>query len=174
MSTQFEKKVIENLNKFRENPQSIIHSIEVYRKGLSRIKSKDPLLQEIDKYLLVLQKMKPVPKLTLNEELTKIAQNEVKKFCLNQDYKYYQVGNELKNIIPDYYLTENPALLADIGSDDPNNQIVKLLLNKIDKKKKGRSFITDPFYTQVGIALQIFEEENYIILIFANNGLKKF
>ena len=62
--------------------------------------------------------MKPVPKLTLNEELTKIAQNEVKKFCLNQDYKYYQVGNELKNIIPDYYLTENPALLADIGSDD--------------------------------------------------------
>ena len=80
--------------------------------------------------------MKPVPKLTLNEELTKIAQNEVKKFCLNQDYKYYQVGNELKNIIPDYYLTENPALLADLGSDDPNNQIVKLLLNKIDKKKK--------------------------------------
>ena len=62
MSTKFEKKVIENLNKFRENPQSIIHSIEVYRKGLSRIKSKDPLLQEIDKYLLVLQKMKPVPK----------------------------------------------------------------------------------------------------------------
>ena len=172
MSTQFEKKVIENLNKFRENPQSIIHSIEVYRKGLSRIKSKDPLLQEIDKYLLVLQKMKPVPKLTLNEELTKIAQNEVKKFCLNQDYKYYQIGNELKNIIKDYYLTENPALLADIGSDDPNNQIVKLLLNKIDKKKKGRSFITDPFYTQVGIALQIFEEENYIILIFANNEKK--
>jgi Ca2+-binding EF-hand superfamily protein len=170
MSTQFEKTVIENLNKFRENPQSIIHSIEVYRKGLSRIKSKDPLLQEIDKYLLVLQKMKPVPPLTLNSELSKIAQNEAKKFCLNnKDYKCYQVGNELKNVIPDYYLSENPALLADIGSDDPNNQIVKLLLNKVDTKKKGRSFITDPFYTQVGIGLQIFEEENYIILIFANS-----
>jgi Ca2+-binding EF-hand superfamily protein len=114
--------------------------------------------------------MKPVPPLTLNSELTKIAQNEAKKFCLNnKDYKCYQVGNELKNVIPDYYLSENPALLADIGSDDPNNQIVKLLLNKVDTKKKGRSFITDPFYTQVGIGLQIFEEENYIILIFANS-----
>ena len=170
MSNDFEQSVINNLNKFRENPQSIIHFMEIYRKGLSRIKAKDPLLQEIDRYLEVLQKMKPMPKLNLNSELSKIAKIEAKKFSLNpNDYKLYKVGNELKDIIPDYYLSENPSLLADIGSDDPNNQIVKLLLNKVDTKKKGRSFITDPFYTQVGIGLQIFEEENYIILIFANS-----
>ena len=168
MTTKFEMTVIDNLNKFRENPQSIIHSVEVYRKGLSRIKSKDPLLGEIDKYLLVLQKMKPMPKLNLNTELTNIAREQARKFSLNPDYQLYQKGNELKGILPDYYLTENPSLLADVGADDPNNQIIKLLLNKIDKKKKGRSFITDSFYTQVGIGLQIFEEENYIVLIFAN------
>ena len=172
MTTKFEMTVIDNLNKFRENPQSIIHSVEVYRKGLSRIKSKDPLLGEIDKYLLVLQKMKPMPKLNLNTELTNIAREQARKFSLNPDYQLYQKGNELKGILPDYYLTENPSLLADVGADDPNNQIIKLLLNKIDKKKKGRAFITDSFYTQVGIALQIFEEENYIILIFANNEKK--
>ena len=169
MSNDFEQSVINNLNKFRENPQSIIHFMEIYRKGLSRIKAKDPLLQEIDRYLEVLQKMKPMPKLNLNSELSKIAKIEAKKFSLNpNDYKLYKVGNELKDIIPDYYLSENPSLLADIGSDDPNNQIIKILLNKLDKNKKGRSFFTNLFYTQVGIGLQKFEDENYLVFIFAN------
>ena len=167
--TQFELSILEDLNKFRENPQSITHTLEIYKKGLSRIKSKDPLIQEIDRYKPILQKMKPMPKLQLNLELTKIAEQEAKKFSLNQEnYKLYQSGNELKNILPNYYLTENPSLLADIGSDDPKFQIAKLLLNKSDIKKKGRSFITDILYTQIGIGLNVFENENYLVFIFAN------
>ena len=168
--TQFELSILEDLNKFRENPQSITHTLEIYKKGLSRIKSKDPLIQEIDRYKPILQKMKPMPKLQLNLELTKIAEQEAKKFSLNQEnYKLYQSGNELKNILPNYYLTENPSLLADIGSDDPKFQIAKLLLNKSDIKKKGRSFITDILYTQIGIGLNVLDNENFLVFIFANN-----
>ena len=43
-----------------------------------------------------------------------------------------------------------------------------MLLNKNDEMKLGRSFLTDPNYTQIGIGMQIFEDEFYLIFIFAN------
>ena len=168
MSTQFEKDILACLNKFRENPQSITNQVEILRKNLSRIKSSDPFLKEIDLFLTELKKMKSLPRLKLNPLLTKVASEESKKFALNPKYQLFKKGRELKGIVPDQYLTENPSLIADIGADDPENQIPKMLLNKNDEMKLGRAFLTDPKYTQIGIGMQIFEDEFYLIFIFAN------
>ena len=170
--SKYERDVFTELNKFREYPQSIHKQIELLRKGLSRIKSTDPFLAEIDQFINQLESMKPQKKMTLNPILSKIAQMEAKKFSLDSNYNQYRTGNQLKGILPDSVLKMNIALIADFGADEGENQIPKLLLNKIDKKKMGRQFLTNPNFTQVGIGNEIFESENYTVLIFADDNVK--
>ena len=170
--SKYERDVFTELNKFREYPQSIHKQIELLRKGLSRIKSTDPFLAEIDQFINQLESMKPQKKMTLNPILSKIAQNEAKKFSLDSNYNQYRTGNQLKGILPDSVLKNEIALIADFGADEAINQIPKLLLNKIDKKKMGRQFLTNPKFTQVGIGNEIFDEENYTVFIFADDNVK--
>ena len=73
----------------------------------------------------------------------------------------------MKGIVPDIYLEAYPALVADNGADESINVLAKVLLNKLDTLKKGRSILCDKKYTQIGIAQEEFQEENIVILIFA-------
>ena len=170
--SRFERDVFTELNKFREYPQSIRKQIELLRKGLSRIKSTDPFLAEIDQFISQLESMKPQKKMTLNPILSKIAQMEAKKFSLDSNYNQYRTGNQLKGILPDSVLKNEIALIADFGADEAINQIPKLLLNKIDKKKMGRQFLTNPKFTQVGIGNEVFDDENYTVFIFGDDNVK--
>ena len=58
----FEEVVFKEINKFREEPQSIQQKIEILRKGLSRLRAKDPFLNEIDNFLHDLKSIKPMMK----------------------------------------------------------------------------------------------------------------
>ena len=62
----------------------------------------------------------------------------------------------------------SPAMVADDGADDPINVLTKILLDKQDRLREGRDILCDPKFTQVGIAHEVFDEENMVILIFAN------
>jgi Ca2+-binding EF-hand superfamily protein len=163
----FEKEVIKEINKFRENPQSIKHNIEVLKRGLSRLKPNDPFLKEIDNFINQLKNMKSMKKLEVNPTLTKIAKSEVKKFTLDDDYNCYKQKKELKGIVPNEYINQDAALVADDGADEAENVVPKILLNKLDLLKIGREVLTNPNYTQIGIGHEIFEEENYIVVILA-------
>jgi len=163
----FEKEVIKEINKFRENPQSIKHNIEVLKRGLSRLKPNDPFLKEIDNFINQLKNMKSMKKLEMNPTLTKIAKSEVKKFTLDDDYNCYKQKKELKGIVPNEYINQDAALVADDGADEAINVVPKILLNKLDTLKIGREVLTNPNYTQIGIGHEVFEEENYIVVILA-------
>ena len=67
----------------------------------------------------------------------------------------------------EYYLVASPALAADDGADDPINVLTKILLDKQDRLKEGRDILCDPQFTQVGIAHEVYDDENMIIMIFA-------
>ena len=163
----FEKEVIKEINKFRENPQSIKHNIEVLKRGLSRLKPNDPFLKEIDNFMNQLKNMKSMKKLEMNPTLSKIAKSEVKKFTLDDDYNCYKQKKELKGIVPNEYINQDAALVADDGADEAINVVPKILLNKLDTLKIGREVLTNPNYTQIGIGHEVFEEENYIVVILA-------
>ena len=47
----FEEIVFNGINKFREEPQSIQQIIEILRRGISRLRAKDPFLNEIDAFI---------------------------------------------------------------------------------------------------------------------------
>jgi Ca2+-binding EF-hand superfamily protein len=172
MSSKFAKDVIKELNKFRSNPKSIQHQCEVIRKGFSRIKSGDPFLNEIDYFVKELESMKQLPQLELNEVLSEAAKKELPNFRGKTSYKKYRREDNIGNIVPDYYLAASPAMVADDGADEPINVLTKILLDKQDRLKDGRDILCDPKFTQVGIAHEIFDDENMVILIFATEYIE--
>ena len=173
MSTKFAQNVFRELNKFRQNPRSIQHQVELVRKGFSRIRRGDPFLKEIEFFIQDLQSMNSLPVLELNENLTEAAQQELQNFVGSENYKKYRRGDDLNGIIPDLYAKANPAMVADDGADEPVNVLTKVLLDKQDRFKDGRNILCDPKFTQVGIAHEVFEEENWVILLFASKEVEE-
>ena len=170
MSSKFPQEVIRELNRFRSNPKSIQHQCEVIRTGFSRLRAGDPFLNEIDAFIKELDSLPQLPTLRTNEVLSEAAKKELPHFRGQKGYQKYRKA--LKGIVPDYYQAASPALLADDGADEPVNVLTKILLDKLDKSKDGRKILCDPKYTQVGIAHEVFEEENMIILIFATKAIE--
>ena len=174
MSMKFEKDILSELNSFRDNPKSIQHQIEVLAKGISRLRPKDPFLKEIDDFILTIDRIPKMSQVYLNRTLCQVARDEVKKYSRNEStYIPYLTGNQLKGIVPGGFLNENAALIADSGADEAETVVPKLLLNKMDKEKKGRKILCTPEYTQVGIASIEFEGENYYVLLLANNDVEE-
>ena len=171
MSTKFAKNVIKELNIFRSNPKSIQHQCELIQKGFSRLRANDPFLKEIETFVNELQIIKPLPELNYNKVLSESAEKELPKFRGRENYQKYR--RSIKGIVPDYFLEASPALIADDGADEPINVLTKTLLNKFDRYKEGRSIICDPKFTEVGIAHEVYEEENMVILIFATKNIEK-
>ena len=167
MTTKFAKSVLQELNKFRSSPKSIQHQCEVIRKGFSRIKAGDPFLNEIDYFVKKLDPMEKLPLLEFNDILSEAAKRELPSFRGKKNYQKYRRSDNVKGIVPEYYLVASPALAADDGADDPINVLTKILLDKQDILKEGRDILCDPNFTQIGIAHEIYDEENRIIMIFA-------
>ena len=170
MSSKFPQDVIRELNRFRSNPKSIQHQCEVIRTGFSRLRAGDPFLNEIDAFIKELDTLPQLPTLKTNEVLSEAAKKELPHFRGQSGYQKYR--KTLKGLVPDYYQAASPALLADDGADEPVNVLTKILLDKTDKSKDGRKILCDPKYTQVGIAHEVFEEENMVILIFATKAIE--
>lgn len=171
MSTRFEQQVLSELNKFRSNPKSIQHHCEVIHKGFSRLKSNDPFLEEIQGFIRTLQNTNPMPTLEYNEALSASAHEQLELFLADEEYQRIQDSRDLKGKVPDRYLVANPNLIADEGFDEPVNVVTKVLLNKFDKFKQGRIMLTDPSFTQIGMAHTIKDGDNYIVLIFATMAI---
>ena len=172
MSDKFAQEVIKELNNFRSNPKSIQHQCELIQKGFSRLRANDPFLKEIEFFVKQLETIKPLCQLKYNKVLSESAQKELPNFRGRENYQKYRKNSNIKGIVPDYYLVANLALIADDGADEPINVLTKTLLNKLDKYKEGRSILCDPIYTQVGIAHEVFDEENMVILIFATKNVE--
>ena len=172
MKSKFAENVIKELNKFRSNPKSIQHQCEVIRKGFSRIRAGDPFLNEIDYFLKTLDTMKQLPTLEINEALSTAARKELPNFRGKSSYKKYRRADEIRGIVPEIYMSARPAMVADDGADDPINVLTKILLDKQDRFKDGREILCDARFTQVGIAHEVFDEENMVILIFATEFIE--
>ena len=170
---KFEKDILKEINTFRQNPKSIQRQIEVFGKGISRLKPNDPFLKEIDDFISTIDHIPKMPPVVLNTTLSQIAKDEAKKYSRNESsYKPFLIGNQLRGILPEGFLSQNPGLIADSGADEAQNVVPKLLLNRSDKERKGRKILCSPEYTQVGIANTEFEGENYYVIIFANKNVE--
>lgn len=167
MIDKFSSQVIKELNKFRNNPQSIIHQIDLIRKGFSRLRANDPFLTEIDYFINNLKSMPSLPSVEFNEVLSEAAKKQLPNFRGKPSFQKYRRTDGLNNIVPDYYMVASPAMTADDGAEEPINVLTKILLDKQDRYKEGRDILCNKNYTQVGIAHEVFDDENMVIMIFA-------
>jgi len=168
MSDQFEKDILNNVNTFRRNPQGIKHQIEVLHRGISRFKANDPFLLEIEDFLKTLPNIPKMQPVVINKTLCDVAASEVKKYAKNEEaYNPYRIGKELDGIVPENFMSQNPALIADNGADEADTIVPKILLNRLDTDKKGRKIVCTSDYTQFGVARIRHDDENYYIIIFA-------
>ena len=168
MTSRFAENVLKELNAFRNNPRSIQHQCEVIRRGFSRIRAGDPFLNDIEFFVKTLDTMTQLPTLEYNEILSQAARKELPNFRGKSSYKKYRRTEGIRGIIPEQYLGANPAMVADDGADEPVNVLTKILLDKSDRLREGRDILCDPKFTQVGIAHEVFDEENMVILVFAS------
>jgi Ca2+-binding EF-hand superfamily protein len=164
--SSFAKTILTSINKFRNSPESISKQISTFKIGLSRLKKKDPFLKEIDTFLSTLSNLPKMKDLTLNKDLTKSAEKEMKVYLEDENYPTIQEGNELQGKIPNTFLQSEPAMIFNEGADDAESVLIQTLLNKTDTNKVGRAVLTDPEYTQVGICHENVNEINFIVLIF--------
>ena len=152
----FSEQVFDEMNKFRTRPKSIEQILQTFKLGLSRLRSRDPFINEIEAFISTLEVMKQMPPLEINEDLCKSAQSQIDAFANDEEnYQNYKVGKDLKGIIPEQYLTQECALIAE-SADLPSMLTIV-----------GRSYFTNPNYTQIGIADVKKENDIYIIIIFA-------
>ena len=143
MSSKFEKEILLEINSFRENPKSIQHQIEVLGKGISRLRSKDPFLKEIEDFIRTIDRIPRMKPLSLNKSLCQVAREEVKKYTRNESsYNPYLTGNQLKGIVPSAFLAQNAALIADSGADEAETVVQNYYLIKvIEKKKEDKCYV---------------------------------
>ena len=150
-SLKFENEIFKEINAFRQNPTGIKHQIEVLGKGISRLSPHDPFIKEINDFTGKINTIQKMPTLTLNQTLNQAAKVEVKKYSRNEStYNPYLTGDQLKGILPDGFVSQNCGLIADSGADEAQTVVAKLLLNKMDKDKKGRKILCTSDYTQIG------------------------
>ena len=149
MLSSFEKDIIKEINKFRCNPKSIQHLCEILYKDFQRINSNSPFLQEAESFIKQLESMEPLPELIYNEELSEGAKKELPNFRERKNYQNFKQGNSLKGIVPDHYLITSPLLVAIYKFEENSDVLLKTLLNKDDKEKKGRTILCDSKYTQM-------------------------
>ena len=165
--SSFIKQILSEINKFRSSPECVTKPISTFKTGLSRLKKKDPFLKEIDSFLSDLPKLASMKEFSLNKELTKSAEKEMKVYLEDENYPLIQEGEELQGKVPNNFISSNPVMLFNEGADDASSILIQTLLNKADTNKTGRNILTNPEYTQVGISHENVNETNFVVLIFA-------
>ena len=167
MSSKFCTAVIDEINKFRQNPKSISKKLSTFKTGLSRFKGNESFLREIESFSSSLSTMSKLPKLENNDDLCVSAETELQNFLDDENYDQFQRGSKLKGKIPDVYVQQDCCLIADEGAETEADVVIKVLLNKLDKSKVGRYCLTSGEYTQIGVAHENANDENFVVIVLA-------
>ena len=170
MSSKFCTSIIDEINKFRANPKSISKKLSTFKTGLSRFKGNESFLREIESFSSSLNGMSKMSKLEKNDDLCKCAETELQNFLDDENYDQFQRGSKLKGKLSDAYVQQDCCLIADEGAETEADVPIKILLNKLDKSKVGRYCLTSNDYTQIGVAHENANDENFVVIVL---GKKK-
>ena len=157
-NTDSENEIMKTIQRFRESPKSFFEPKEL-PKNLAKKK-------EYEDYINSLEKM---PNLIFDENLCKLAEEELKKLSEDPEtYNKYQIGEEFQANLSNNFIKNEWALIAIEELESIEKLISKIIINEEDKEKKGRKILRNKSYTHLGFCYS--NEEYSIILIFAKKG----
>lgn len=177
-SEEFQGKFIKTLNLFRKKPTSIIQMMEVFKIGFLRLSRKSVnqnFASTIDEFKEILKNFSPLKEMYLNERLSEYAEKIVESYDEDEeDLPLYTKGKQVLDKIPEEYTNEDCVIVQDTLVSDPEQFLIKMLLNIEDEEKFGRKLLRDPNYTQVGVYYKLTEPSfGALCLIFAKKYAKK-
>ena len=163
---ELEQKILSQINKFRKDPKSFLD------------KSDKTSQKSLKDYKTFLNSLNKSSELTLNEELSNIAKKEAKIFFEDPGYNKYQIGEEFQPKLSENFSKKESALIALDELNYIEDLIPTIIMNLIDKEKKGRKILSNSEYTCLGIGCFIFEEseekeEASYVLIFSKEQSKE-
>ena len=152
--SDFENKIINLFQKFRENPKYILEQKKYIKNKKKR--------KEFEDYINSLEK---IPELIFDKNLCKIAEEELANLE-NYEYNYLQIGEEFQAYLGEEYIPKEGALIVLEDLYDIDELFLKIIINSSDKDKKGRAIITNKSYTHFGFS-KYYKGDEVIIFVFA-------
>ena len=141
-NTDFENEIMKIIQQFREDPKSFMEKKETPKNEKKK--------KEYDDYIKSLEKM---PKLELDENLCQIADGELKKLSEDVDnYNKYQIWEEFQANKKDEFIKNEVGLIAIEDIEKIQILILKIIINPLDKDKKGRKILSNKSYTHFGFS----------------------
>ena len=157
-----EKNILNEIQLFRSNPKTLLDKIGSIKNQKKR--------SDNEEFINSLDKME---KLKLDKKLIEIAREEIKVVGEDIDnYEKFQIGESVKNEIREKLLDKNIAILVINDIDKLEDFIFKIIVNEVDKHKKGRAIISDKSYTNIGLSQYCppeNDDEKPVIIIFAKD-----
>ena len=162
--TEDEKKIMNQIREFRENPKSFLNKKDSI--NTNRRKRND-----FENFINTLSKM---DELKPNKKLCDIAKEEAKLVSEDDkyNYKHIQIGENIRKEIKEKLPDKEIALLVIEEVENIEDIIKKIIINSYDEEKKGRKILTDTTYTHIGLSQFCPQEENDdkpIVIIFSKN-----
>ena len=168
MKDKYANQILNEINKFRLAPNCIHNNCEKIIKNLSKDKSKESILKEINIWVKNLHLIKQLPILQYNCTLSEIARKELQiRKQVNQNQKFIKT-EEIKSLMPKCFIDIQPVMIL-IKIDKLANIVESILLENLINFKEGKSILCDPNFTQIGIAYDYYKGKNIIVLIFSSN-----
>lgn len=171
MASKEEKIIFNAINAFRSNPDSVNPTVQKLIIALERLSPNSAALASFRDFAKKLKTLPSNKELKLSKELSQAGHDYLKKVMKTDLEHEFKEGKELKNIIPDNFITDKSVLIMDNSMDEtsPDSPVVKLCVNTEDPKKLGFKCMTSDAVTQVGIALEKTEDDTYITVIFTED-----
>jgi Ca2+-binding EF-hand superfamily protein len=168
MDKQFKEDLLQELNKFRKEPSSVVKRLELGKLGISRMSNVEAFTKSLDELMSRLRTLGALPTFVISAGLCKAAE---KTLDLVEKNLYSANGKELDSILKGCVDNWNKVMcLADNGSEDPGDVITRLLLDKNDSKRNNSTTLLNPVYRWVGIAIRPQDENDKLVsLIFADH-----
>jgi centrin-1 len=166
----FTEEVLKQLNNFRKRPYTFITTLDNLKQNTKvpeSIKNKD-LNKEIDNFIQVLDKTKPLPALENSPALEKLAQKQLENLSTSRSIVKVIEDQELTKYASKYiggFQTIN-ILINDVTNI--NDTLTQLMFCKEDTHKRNRHALIDPTLSFVGIANKEIKGENIVIVILAD------
>ncbi|MCQ2821044.1 MAG: hypothetical protein MJ252_27615, partial [archaeon] len=174
-SQQICDKFFKFLNNYRKNPKSITRTMNAFKLGLSRFKSKQnsEFAESIDSFRETLDSRPECVEMELNPTLCEYAEKEINSIKPKEELKFIEFGEDIKEKIPPEYEDEECVIIKDDYVADAERFLIKILINKEDTERVGRNLLNDDSYTQVGVFFKEVErKEGIICAIFAKNKVE--
>jgi Ca2+-binding EF-hand superfamily protein len=152
MEAKFREELLEDLNKFRRDPSSVIKRLEIGKIGVSRMANVESFIKSLEELIWRLKTLNPLTSFITSPGLCKAAEKTLDLVAKNL---YSAEGKELEAKLQG--CVENwgrVVCIADNGSEDATDVITRLLLDRNDSRRVNSSTLVDPSLRWVGIAVR--------------------